>query len=117
MKGELNAKTPRRAGAKVKVGLNTAVGDRDLCAWQPVKGVVWVQTRHPEHARQLARRRDGRLVAYGVAGGFLKTFEFARPLSWAVGLMSRYMANEKVTNAALGGAICAETSRTGGGGV
>ena len=92
--------------------LTTVVGDRDLCAWQAVRGVVWVQTRNSEHARRLARRRDGRLVACGVMGGFLRTFEFDQPLSWAIRLMARYTANETVTNAALGRAVCPETTRS-----
>ena len=84
---------------------NTAVGDRDLCAWQPVRGIVWVQTRNPKHARRLAKRSDGRLVATGVAGGFLRTYEFAHSLAWAVRLMARYTASETTANAALANAI------------
>jgi hypothetical protein len=95
----------------IRVPLNTAVGDRDLCAWQPVRGVTWVQTRNPNHARRMAKRRDGRLVAYGVAGGYLKTFEFQRPLSWAVRLMKRYLAAETTANAALNRAVCPATKR------
>ena len=29
--------------AEGKLPLNTAIGDRWLCAWQPVRGIVWVQ--------------------------------------------------------------------------
>jgi len=97
------------------IPLNTAVGDRELCAWQPVAGVTWIQTRGVAHARRLARRRDGRLVVRGVAGGFLRTFEFKRPLSWAITLMARYTADEKVTNEAFGVAVCPETNRAAGG--
>ncbi len=57
-----------------KIPLNTAVGDRDLCTWQPVRGIVWIQTRNPKHARRLAKRLDSRLVATGVTGGFLEDF-------------------------------------------
>jgi hypothetical protein len=92
------------------ITLNTPVGDRDLCAWQPVSGVTWVQTRDPERARGLTRRRDGRLVVRGVAGGFLRTFEFKQPLSWAIKLMARYTASEKVTNEGLSRAICPRTN-------
>ena len=90
--------TARRLG---KIPLNTAVGDRDLCAWQPVSGIVWVQTRNPKHAEQLARLSDGRLVARGVAGGYLRTFEFAQTLRWAIELMARYTAGETRTNEAI----------------
>ena len=96
------------------IPLNTAVGGRDLCAWQPIRGFVWVQTRNPNHARRLTKRRDGRLVAYGVAGGYLKTFEFRQSLAWAVRLMNRYTAAEVTANAALGRAICPETNLTSG---
>ena len=89
----------------VAVPANAAVGDRDLCVWQPVRGVVWVQTRNPQHARRLFQRQDGKLVAWGVAGGYLKTFEFARSITWAINLMARYAAAEKATNGALGRAI------------
>ena len=91
--------------AKLNIPLNTAVGDRDLCAWQPVLGVVWIQTRNPAFARRLERRGDGRLVAYGVAGGFLRTYEFARPITWAMQLMRLYTGYEMVTNEAMTGAI------------
>ena len=94
-----------------RILLNTAAGGRDLCAWQPVRGVVWVQTRNPNHARRIAKRSDGRLVAYGVAGGYLKTFELLRSLPWAVRLMNRYTAAEMTANAALGRAICPEKNR------
>ena len=89
----------------MKAELNNVVGDRDLCAWQPVRGVVWVQTREPKHARRLAKRKDGRLVAAGVAGGFLRTYEFARPLGWAVRLIARYKANKTTANEALSRAV------------
>ena len=93
------------------IPLNTAVGDRDLCAWQPVRGVTWVQTRNPDHARRMAKRRDGRLVVRGVAGGYLKTFEFSRSLAWAVRLMKRYLASETTANAASNRAICPPAKR------
>lgn len=82
----------------MKANLNTVVGDRELCAWQPVRGIVWVQTRDPKYARRLAKRKDGQLVAIGVPGGFLRTYEFARPLGWAVRLISRYTASETSAN-------------------
>jgi hypothetical protein len=66
-----------------KVGLNEAIGNQELCAWQPERGVVWVQTRNARHARRLGQRSDGRLVARCVAGGYLRTFEFRRSLAWA----------------------------------
>jgi hypothetical protein len=86
--------------------LNTVGGDHNLCAWQPVRGVTWVQTRNPLHARRLARRSDGRRVVVGVAGGYLRTYEFVHPLSWAIRLIQRYTSNRKATGAGLSRSIC-----------
>lgn len=83
------------------IPLNQVIGDRELCAWQPVPGITWVQTRDSKHAHRMARRTDAKLVVVGVAGGYLKTFEFARPMSWAVRLLARYTGNEAVTNVRL----------------
>ena len=94
-----------------KAGLNTAIGGHELCAWQPVRGVVWVQTRNPKHARRLAKRADGRLFVRGVAGGYLKTFEFRPSLAWAVRLMKRYLAHLTPTNEGLGRAACPVAKR------
>jgi hypothetical protein len=94
-------------------GLNTAIGNEELCAWQPARGVVWVQAREPRDARRLGQRSDGRLVARGVAGGYLKTFEFRRSLPWVARLMKRYMANGMATNDGLNRAVCPGGSRTG----
>lgn len=76
----------------MKSPLNSTVGDDALCAWQPVPGVVWVQTRSPHHARRLAKRADGGLVMTGVAGGYLRTYEFRHSLAWAVRLIRRYLS-------------------------
>lgn len=73
--------------------LNTAIGNDELCAWQPVLGIVWVQTRSPVFARKLADRKDGRLVARGVAGGYLRTYEFEKDWTWAKELIARYNAD------------------------
>jgi hypothetical protein len=104
-----------------ETGLNAAIGGHELCAWQPVRGVVWVQTRDPRHARRLAKRADGCLVVRGVAGGYLRTFEFRRSLAWAARLMKRYLGAEMTANEALGSAGCAVAkagalARVGGGG-
>ena len=97
-----------------RASLNATIGNRELCAWQPVRGIVWVQTRNPNHARRMAKRSDGRLVACGVAGGYLKTFEFQRSLAWAIRLMKRYTAAEATANEASDDAVCTMTNRTTG---
>jgi len=45
-----------------KAGLNAAIGGRGLYAWQPVRGVVWVQTRDAWHARRMATQAVGGAV-------------------------------------------------------
>jgi hypothetical protein len=80
---------------------NTVIGDWLLSAWQIGASRTWVQTRSPEFARKLSRRRDSRLVVRGVAGGFLRTFEFRHGLTWAMQLMHRYTQSEMVTNTPL----------------
>jgi hypothetical protein len=97
-----------------KVGLNEAIGNQALCAWQPERGVVWVQTREPRHARRLGQRRDGRLVAREVGGGYLRTYEFQRSLGWAARLMKRYLTAMTATNEASGSANCPRRSRMAG---
>jgi hypothetical protein len=79
--------------------LNTVIGTNEIAAWQPVAGITWVQTRSPQFARKLSRRHDSRLVGCGVAGGYIRTFEFRHPLAWAERLIARYTQSDAVTNA------------------
>jgi hypothetical protein len=69
----------------------TVVGNDVLSAWRVANGVIWVQTRTPKHAGRLAKRSDSKLVVRGVAGGYLRTFEFTgKTLAWAERLVLRY---------------------------
>jgi hypothetical protein len=90
----------------MKPTFNEAIGDRWLCAWQTAPGGVWVQTRSPQLARKLSRRSDGHLVAWGVAGGFLRTYAFGHGLAWARRLVDRYQSAEVVTNARIKSPAC-----------
>jgi hypothetical protein len=74
------------------------LGNRELSAWLVAPGVTWVQTRSPQFARKLSQRGDSRLVVRGVAGGYLRTFEFQHGLTWARRLIARYTQNETPTN-------------------
>ena len=76
------------------------IGDRTLSAWPVAPGICWVQTRSPVYAKKLSERADARLVEWGVAGGFLRTFEFKHGLAWAQKLITRYTRNDEPTNAA-----------------
>jgi len=75
------------------------IGSNELSAWQVAPGVTWIQTRLPQFARKLSQRSDSRLVAHGVAGGYLRTFEFHHGLAWARRLIGRYTASATLTNA------------------
>jgi hypothetical protein len=88
---------PKDAGTANVLGTN---GDRYLSAWLVAPGVCWIQTRSPFYARKLEQRADSRLVARGVAGGFLRTFEFNHGLAWAERLLARYAKNGVPTKAA-----------------
>jgi hypothetical protein len=63
-----------------------------LSAWSVGDGFWWIQTREPRLARKLAKRSDTRLVAVGVAGGFLRIFEMKRPPAFIRHLIARYEA-------------------------
>ena len=76
------------------------IGTRELSAWPVAPGVTWVQTRSPQFARKLSQRSDSRLVVRGVAGGYLRTFEFQHGLAWARRLIARYTTTDETpTNA------------------
>jgi hypothetical protein len=83
----------------MKTAFNETIGCRELSAWQVAPGVTWVQARLPEHANRLAKRSDGRLVVRGMAGGYLKTFEFRHSLAWARRLIRRYTRPNHTANA------------------
>jgi hypothetical protein len=90
----------------MKTALNVAIGDHWLSAWQTAPGVAWVQTRSPQFARKLSQRSDSRLIVRGVAGGYLRTFEFHHGLAWARRLIARYIQNETPTNARIIAPVC-----------
>ena len=74
------------------------IGDRMLCAWRVAYGVVRVQTRDPKHFSRLSSRSDSKLVGYGVAGGYLKLFDFAgKDMAWARRLIGRYTGQTATT--------------------
>jgi hypothetical protein len=82
------------------------IGDRSLSAWLVAPGVTRVQTPSPQFARKLSQRSDSRLVVHGVAGGYLRTFEFQHRLAWARRLIARYTKNGTATNARKSAPVC-----------
>jgi hypothetical protein len=85
----------------MKPALNVPIGDRWLSAWLVAPGTVWVQTRSPLYSRKLSQRKDTHLVARGVAGGYLRTFQVHKGMAWARRLIARYTRNETPTNAVI----------------
>jgi len=67
-----------------------AIGDRWLCAWLVAPGICWIQSRSPKFARKLSQISNSKLVARDHAGGYLRIYEFNRPISWAAKLIARY---------------------------
>lgn len=63
-----------------------------LSGWPIDKGVSWLQTREPRLARKLERRSDTRLVAFGVADGYVRIFQLRRPPAFVKRLIARYAA-------------------------
>jgi len=61
-----------------------------LSTWSVASGVSWIQTNNPQYAKKLAKRSDTRLVAVGVAGGFLRIYEMKRPPAFMRRLVHRY---------------------------
>ena len=95
-----SARSENQNTPPARVERGDVIGDRNLCAWTTAPGFVWLQTRRPDYARKLSRRSDAQLVAVGVSGGFLRTFCFRHPLTWAARLIGRYTASETVTSEA-----------------
>src|ERR1700736_4136754 len=88
------------AGAAVHETLATreakAMSVAPISGWPVESGVWWIQTNDPAFARKLAKRSDTRLIAFGVAGGFLRIFEMRRSPSFVRRLITRYeAANER----------------------
>lgn len=82
-------KTPSRAEAGTKDGHPYR---SSLSSWVIGSGISWIQTTEAQFARKLAKRSDTRLVAVGVAGGFLRIFAMRRSPAFMRRLIARYEA-------------------------
>src|SRR4051812_24181139 len=59
-------------------------------AWKVCPGVIWVQVHKPKLAKNISRRKDCRLVARGILGRYLRTYEFeGKEMAWAESLVRR----------------------------
>jgi hypothetical protein len=92
-------RTSSRANSREKGG--SMIGDSVISAWLVEPGVCWIQTSSALYARRLSQRSDTRIVGKGVTGGFLRTFEVQRPLSWAKRFIRSHEKNEEPTNGAV----------------
>ena len=81
--------------------IGDTIGNSAISAWLAASGVCWIQTSSARHARRLSQRSDTRMVGKSVAGGFLRTFEVQRPLSWAKRFIRSHEKNEEPTNGAV----------------
>lgn len=91
---------------KHRIMKTDTLGDRMLCSWQVAPGVVWVQTRSPKFANKLSQRSDSKRVARGVAGGYLRIYEFKHGLTWASSLIARYQEAETAANERKTASVC-----------
>ena len=82
----------RRNSHDAREERSKAMGVAPISAWPVESGVWWIQTNDPAFARKLAKRSDTRLIAFGVAGGFLRIFEMPRSPAFIRRLIARYMA-------------------------
>ena len=73
--------------------IGDTLGNPVISAWQVAPGICWIQTSSPYFALRLKKRSDSRLVATGVSGGYLRTYEVPRPLRWARRFMADHQTN------------------------
>jgi hypothetical protein len=61
---------------------NSTYGPPELCAWQVVPGVFWIQTTDPQFSRKLEKCEDARAASKSLA----LTFSAGRSKSAALGV-------------------------------
>jgi len=78
-------------------GVNDTFGAPELRTWRYAPGVCRFQARVPLYALKLSRRSGARLVAYSVAGGYLRIFQERIAPRRARALVARYVEAAKRT--------------------
>ncbi len=66
-------------------------GPPELCTWGYAHGTCRFQTTDPKIARKLSSRRNCKLVAWSVGGGYLRVFQENMSLGRAKRLVARYV--------------------------
>jgi hypothetical protein len=68
-------------------------GPPQLCVWQVVAGVFWIQTTLPEFSRKLEKREDARRVEISGVNHFRRTFELRGTRRKVRRIIDRYLVS------------------------
>ena len=68
-------------------------GPPELCAWQVVPGVFWIQTTEPQFSRKLEKRQDARRVEISGVNHFRRTFELRGTWRKVRRIIDRYLVS------------------------
>ena len=68
-------------------------GPPQLCAWQVVPGVFWIQTTEPQFSRKLEKREDARRVEINGVNHFRRTFEVRGTWRKVRRIIDRYLVS------------------------
>ena len=68
-------------------------GPAELCAWQVVPGVFWIQTTEPQFSRKLEKREDARRVQISGVNHFRRTFELRGTWRKLRRIIDRYLVS------------------------
>jgi hypothetical protein len=68
-------------------------GPPQLCAWQVVPGVFWIQTTEPQFSRKLEKRQDARRVEISGVNHFRRTFELRGTWRKVRRIIDRYLVS------------------------
>jgi hypothetical protein len=75
--------------------MSETFGTQELCMWPVGPGTSRFQTRRPDLARKLSQRSGTRLVAWSVAGGYLRIYQDQISPRSARKLVTRYLKTEE----------------------
>jgi hypothetical protein len=72
---------------------NSTYGPPELCAWQVVPGVFWIQTTDPQFSRKLEKCEDARRVEVTGVNFFRRTFEVCGTWRKVRRIIDRYLVS------------------------
>ena len=73
--------------------VNATYGPPELCVWQVVPGVFWIQTTEPQFSRKLEKREDARRVEISGVNHFRRTFELRGTWRKIRRIIDRYLVS------------------------